>query len=145
MISLISAGLRLNYFGLTSVHLRAELGLLKGWMLFLSSWGIFWQWLCRSCPHAVTCLHNKPPLYHMALDISDTFSYEKAFPHPVFPPRRYNPLVPIAHSGCCGPAPHQDIVFLPSCDLFSFSFWWRQQWETPGFVCRLLQESPASM
>lgn len=86
VISLISAGLRLNYFGLTSVHLRAELGLLKVWMFFLSSWGIFWQWLCRSCPHAVTCLHNKPPLYHLASDISDTFSYGKAFPHPIFPP-----------------------------------------------------------
>lgn len=140
VISLISAGLRLNYFGLPSVHLRAELGLMKVWILFLSSWGILRQWLCRSRPHAVTCLHNKPPLYHLALDISDTFSYEKAFSHPVFPPQEIQfPCSHSTHTGCCGPAPHQGIVFLPSCGLSSLSFWWRQQEENPGFVCRLIQ------
>lgn len=125
VIPLISAGLRLNYFGLTSVHLRVELGLLKVWMLFLSSWGIFWQWLCRSCLHAMTCLHNKPPLYYLALDIS---AMKNHFLTLSSLPRRYNPLVPIAHTlDAVVQLLTRALCFCHHVTCSLFSFCWRQQ------------------
>lgn len=94
--------LKLNYSGLTLVRVRAESGLLKGWILFLFPWGACWQWLCESRLHAVTCLHKKPRLCHLPADISKISSATKEHlltPSPLL--KRYDPLIPIAHN----PAP----------------------------------------
>jgi len=70
VISLISAVLRLNYSGLTAVCVIAELGLLKGWIHFLSPQGTCWQWLCRSCPHTDLSAWQATTLCHLPADIS---------------------------------------------------------------------------
>lgn len=70
-------------------------------------------------------LHNKPPLYYLALDIS---AMKNHFLTLSSLPRRYNPLVPIAHTlDAVVQLLTRALCFCHHVTCSLFSFCWRQQ------------------
>lgn len=135
VISLMSAVLRLNYSGLTSVCMRAELGPLSFPLGNLLT--VVMQVMSTCCDLSA---QQASTLCHLPADISKIPSAVKEHLTPSPLPRRYDPLVPIAH------ALDAVIQLLTRATYYSqhgtsSSFWCRRQQGNTILVHRLIQES----